>query len=357
MHRVLILGGTALVAGMIFAAATLLLSHPVRSNALETVTPSTAVASAAVASVFLAPADTSTPTMVPTSTPVPATDTPVPPTATPTAAAPVKTGSAAPPNVQAESIAVIDEGSGALLYGRNPHEHLAPASVTKIYTALVALKYGKLNQQIHVQFDQSQLSDSTLMGLKEGDTFTLEDLLYGLMLPSGNDAALAIANAIGGNETHFVDMMNVQAQELGLHDSHFVNPHGLDAPGHYTSAYDLGMAARYGMTHYPEFRTLASTVKHDVHGSRSFTVWNLNRFLWSYPGADGVKIGYTDNAGKTIVASATRNGHRVYVVLLHCGDIVNDSVPLFNWVFSNYTWPANAPLSAGVTPTPAPTPK
>ena len=342
---------------MSFAAATLFLSHPVRSNALEPTTPATAVPGAAVAAAFLAPVDTATPTMTPTSTPVPPTDTPVPPTATPTEVAPTKTGSAPPPNVQAYSIAVIDEGSGALLYGRDPHRHLAPASVTKIYTALVALKYGDLNQQIHVQFDQSQLYDSTLMGLKEGDTFTLEDLLYGLMLPSGNDSALAIANAIGGNEAHFVEMMNAEAESLGLHDSHFVNPHGLDAPGHYTSAFDLGMAARYGMTHYDEFRKLAAANTHDVHGSRSFTVWNLNRFLRSYPGADGVKIGYTDNAGKTIVASATRNGHRVYVVLLHCGDIVNDSVPLFNWVFSNYTWPANAPLSAGVTPTATPAPR
>jgi len=123
-----------------------------------------------------------------------------------------------------------------------------------------------------------------------------------------------------------------------LHDSHFANPHGLDAPGHYTSAYDLAMAARYGMTQYPEFRNLASARTWAVHGTRTFSVYNLNRFLWSYPGADGVKIGYTDAAGRTIVASATRNGHRVYVVLLNCGDIVNDSAPLFNWVFNNYTW-------------------
>ncbi len=354
MRRVFFLGIMALVAGMMFAVATLILSHPVRSNAVGRATVVTVASDAPVAAAFLAPVATATPTLEPTATPVPPTDTPIPPTATPTPAAPTKTGSAPPPNVQALSIAVIDEGSGALLYGRDPHRHLAPASVTKIYTALVALKYGDLNQQIHVQFDQSQLYDSTLMGLKEGDTFTLEDLLYGLMLPSGNDAALAIANAVGGNEGHFVEMMNAEAEDLGLHDSHFVNPHGLDAPGHYTSAYDLAMAARYGMTHYAEFRKLASAVSHDVHGSRSFTVHNLNRFLWSYPGADGVKIGYTDNAGKTIVASATRDGHRVYVVLMHCGDIVNDSVPLFNWVFANFTWPANAPLAAGVTPTPAP---
>lgn len=338
---------------MLFALVTLLVSNPARSNALETMTPQPVRSGLVAASVLLAPTVTPSPAFTSTATPIPPTPTPLPPTPTATPGAPIRTGAAAPPNVQAWSIVVVDEGSGALLYSRDPHRHLAPASVTKIFTALVALRYGNPSQQIHVQFDQSQLYDSTLMGLKAGDTFTLEDLLYGLMLPSGNDAALAIANAIGGNETHFVEMMNAEAQDLGLHDSHFVNPHGLDADGHYTSAYDLAMAARHGMTHYPEFRKLAAAKLWQVHGTRTYWLYNLNRFLLDYPGADGVKIGYTDNAGKTIVASATRNGHRVYVVLLHCGDIVNDSVPLFNWVFNNFTWPANAPLAAGVaTPTP-----
>jgi hypothetical protein len=263
---------------------------------------------------------------------------PAPP---PASTAPVKTGAAPPPNVTASSIAVIDERSGALLYGRDPHRELAPASLTKIFTALVALKYGRLQQQIKVRFDPAEIPDSTLMGIRPGETYSLEDLLYGLMLPSGNDAALAIANGVGGSETRFAALMNAQAAELGLKDSHFVNPHGLDAPGHYSSAYDLAMAARYGMTHFDEFRRLASARSWTVHGTRSFTVYNLNRFLWSYPGADGVKIGYTDSAGRTIVASATRDGHRVYVALMNCGDIVGDTTPLFNWVFDNFSWPAS----------------
>lgn len=343
------LGLTSLTAGMVFALVTLFGSHPARSTSLGAVAPRPAPSELALASVLLAPSPTPSPSVTATATLPPATPTPEPPTPTPTPAGPIKTGAAPPPQVQALSIAVVDEASGQLLYGRDPHRRLAPASVTKIFTALVALRYGTLNQQIHVTFDQSQLYDSTLMGLREGDTFTLEDLLYGLMLPSGNDAALAIANAIGGNETHFVEMMNEEAARLGLHDSHFVNPHGLDAPGHYTSAYDLAMAARYGMTHYEEFRKLAAARVWQVHGSRTYSIYNLNRFLLDYPGADGVKIGYTDNAGKTIVASATRNGHRVYVVLMHCGDIVADSVPLFNWVFSNFTWPASTPTATPST--------
>ncbi len=338
---------------MLFALITLFGSHPARSTALGTAGSRPAVSELSVASVLLAPTATPSPFATATATPRPPTATPEPPTPTPTLAGPIKTGSAQAPQVQALSVAVVDEASGQLLYGRDPHHRLPPASVTKIFTALVALRYGRLDQQVHVTFDQSQLYDSTLMGLREGDTFTLEDLLYGLMLPSGNDAALAIANAIGGDETHFVELMNEEAARLGLHDSHFVNPHGLDAPGHYTSAYDLAMAARYGMTHYDEFRKLAAARVWQVHGSRTYTVYNLNRFLLDYPGADGVKIGYTDNAGRTIVASAMRNGHRVYVVLMHCGDIVTDSVPLFNWVFNNFTWPASTPTATPTTPAPA----
>ncbi len=253
-------------------------------------------------------------------------------------AAPVRVGAGAPPAVNAASIAVVDEASGALLYGVDPHHELAPASLTKIFTALVALRYGNLQQTITAQFDPSQLTDSTLMGIHPGETYTLEDLLAGLLLPSGNDAALAIANGIGGSETRFVGLMNAEATDLGLPDSHFVNPHGLDAPGHYSSAADLALAARYGMIHDPEFAKLVGRQSWTVHGTRSFTMTNLNRFLRDYPGADGVKIGYTDNAGHTIVASATRNGHRVYVALMNCGDIVNDSVPLFDWVFANFQW-------------------
>jgi D-alanyl-D-alanine carboxypeptidase len=346
---------------MVFGAATLSTSSPARSTELETPAPATPTAPATVpivSNAFLVnsqptaePTDiapTATPSAVPSPTEIPPTPTALPPTATPTAAPPVKTGGAAAPAVNAWSIAVVDEQSGALLYGRDPHRHLAPASLTKIFTALVALKYGDLHKPITVQFDSTELVDSTLMGIKPGETYTLEDLLYGLMLPSGNDAALAIANALGGSEDQFATMMNAEAASLGLTDSHFVDAHGLDRPGHYSSAYDLAMAARDGMLHSEEFQTLARTKTWEVQGTRSYMIGNLNRFLRSFDGADGVKIGYTDNSGPAIVASATRNGHRVIVSLIHCGDIVGDSVPLFNWVFANFTWPS----APAVTPTP-----
>jgi len=356
----MLIGLVALVAGVLVGGFTLLY-HPPSSTSAAAAPTRMSSQSQIEAQAFLAtpPAETSvgtadltaTEVATPTATDVPPTDTPLPPTPTPTVAPPKKTGSAPPPNVNAWSVAVIDEGSGQLLYGKDPHRQLAPASLTKIFTALVALEQGgDLHRQITVQFDQSELVDSTLMGIHSGETYTMEDLLYGLMLPSGNDSALAIANNVGGNEAHFADMMNAEAGKLGLKDSHFVDAHGLDRPGHYSSTYDLAMAARYGMTHFPEFRTFAKTRAWDVHGTRAWTVYNLNRFLWSYSGADGVKIGYTDNSGPAIVASATRNGHRVYVALIHCGDIVNDSVPLFNWVFNNYTWPSDGASAAPTAP-------
>jgi len=180
------------------------------------------------------------------------------------------------------------------------------------------------------------------MWLQVGDRITLEDLLYGLMLPSGNDAALAIATYVGGSRQGFVDMMNRKTAELGLVDSHWINPHGLDAEGHYSSAYDMVQFARVGMRD-PRFQALAAARVHTVHsGARVYDVYNLNRLLGNVPGADGVKIGYTDDAGRTIVASATRNGHRVYVGAFHSADLVADCRPLIEWAFKNFAWAGGA---------------
>ncbi|HEX5416677.1 MAG TPA: hypothetical protein VFZ25_13485 [Chloroflexota bacterium] len=284
------------------------------------------------------PVATATP-MPPTATPVPSTPTPLPPSPTPAPVAPTKTGSGAPPNVTAAAIAVVDGASGALLFGKSPHQQLAPASLTKIFTALVAFRLGKLDDVITVKYDPAELPDSTMMGAKPGEQYTLENLLYGLLLPSGGDAAIAIANAIGGTESHFIELMNAQVAQLNLQDSHFVNPHGLDAAHHYSSAYDMAMGGRYGMLTYPAFRAIVGTKAWDVHGTRSFEIYNLNPDLGTYPGANGVKIGYTDDAGRTIVASATHDNHLVLVSLMRCGTYLGDTTPLFNWAFDNFTWP------------------
>ena len=235
---------------------------------------------------------------------------------------------------------VIDEASGQVLYEKNSHARTPEASVTKIMTALIAIERGQPSDVVKVSFDPSSLDpDSTLMGIHPGDQMTLEDLLYGLMLPSGNDAALAIANYIAGSPDAFVALMNQRAQELGLKDTQYKNPHGLDAPGHYSSAYDQTILARYAMTHYPLFARLVAAKYWAVKGSRPLELYNLNKLLTTYKGGDGVKVGYTDLAGKTFVGSATRNGHRVYVGLMKTVNIWNDAPPLLDWAFANFTWP------------------
>lgn len=267
------------------------------------------------------------------------------PTPHPAIAAPTKTGAGQPPAVSAESVVVIDEASGQVLYGYNEHASAPMASITKIATAIVALEHSQLSDIVKVEYDPAELVDSTAMGCQPGEWYTMEDLLYGLMLPSGNDAALAIANHVAGSKEAFVALMNDKVKELGLTDTHFANPHGLDEKGHYSSAYDMAMLARYGMTTSQEFRNLASAKYWDIHGSKSYRIYNLNRLLQNYDYADGVKIGYTDNAGRTTVASATYEGHRVYVAFLHGSDIVNDVVPLFKYTYTNYEWTSACPTA------------
>ena len=153
---------------------------------------------------------------------------------------------------------------------------------------------------------------SSTMGIEPGLSVSLDTLLHGMMLPSGNDAAEQVAVSLGGTREQYVDWMNQEALALGLKDTHFVNPSGMDAAGHYSSAYDMAMLARYAMRN-ATFRDLAADTAYSGDG---FKMANLNRLLGVYPGADGVKIGFTDAAQKTFVASAVHDGHRVFVSLM-----------------------------------------
>jgi D-alanyl-D-alanine carboxypeptidase len=175
---------------------------------------------------------------------------------------------------------------------------------------------------------------SSTMGIEPGRSVSLNTLLYGMMLPSGNDAAEQVALALADSREQYVDWMNQEASALGLKDTHFVNPSGMDAAGHYSSAFDMAMLARYAMRN-AKFRDLASSSRYTGDG---FPMQNLNRLLDLYPGADGVKIGFTDAAQKTIVASAVHDGHRVYVSLMHSQDLVGDCTALFNWVWDTFAW-------------------
>ena len=283
------------------------------------------------------PNATPTEVQIPTPTPTPSSrEAPLQPAAS--APAPVLKGGTAAPEVNARAMIVVDEASGAVLWERNAGDRLPPASLTKIATAVVALEAGGLERRVDIDVDSKAMPSSTVMGLLPGDSFQLSDLLYGLMLPSGNDAALAIARAVSGSDAAFVRDMNALMVRMGLRDTHFSNPHGLGSSSHYTSAFDLAMLTRYAMS-YPGFEPLSTTRSWVAKGSRNISMYNLNTLLGGYSGADGVKVGYTRSAGHTLVASASRNGHRVYVVLLNAPDKHNDAKKLLDWAFANHTWP------------------
>jgi D-alanyl-D-alanine carboxypeptidase len=252
-------------------------------------------------------------------------------------AGPRKIRDLSPGWVSATSAVVVDGDSGQILWARDANTPTPPASLTKIATALVVLDHAKLSDTVTVDLDSRRMTGSTVMGVHPGDVLTVEDLLYGLMLPSGNDAALVLARHVAGTREGFADLMNEKVRSLGLTGTHFANPHGLDAAGHLSTAYDMVMLAREGMR-TPLFQSLASSRTYETPRGGGFDLRNLNQLLWRYRDADGVKIGYTPAAGRTIVASATRDGHRVYVAALKSNDIYADSAALLDWAFASYSW-------------------
>jgi D-alanyl-D-alanine carboxypeptidase (penicillin-binding protein 5/6) len=239
--------------------------------------------------------------------------------------------------VTALSAVVLDEGSGAVLYDKVAGRPLPPASLTKIATAVVALEEGNLDSTVVVDVDSEAMKSSTVMGLLPGDHFFLRDMLYGLMLPSGNDAALAIGRHIAGSDDGFVEKMNALARRLVLNETRFTNAHGLTRRGHVSSAHDLAVLSRYAMN-VPGFAQIVGTPYWTAVGSRTIELTNVHPFTFSYPGGDGIKTGYTGRAGRTMVASAVRDGHRVYVVLLNSPEMEKDAAALMDWAFANHRW-------------------
>ena len=254
-------------------------------------------------------------------------------------APPVRISDAEPPYVTAYYVAIVDEGSGTLLYGDSPDVRTPPASVTKIATTLLALqREPDLSRVIPITVDglaMAAADGSQVIGLAPGERLRLETLLHGIMLWSGNDAAEQVAVSLAdGSQDRYVEWMNHLAAVLGLQNTHFANPSGMDADGHYSSAADMAYLARVAMRN-PMFRKLAETRTWEAEG---YVLANLNRLLGSYPGADGVKIGFTDNARRTMVGSATRDGHRVYVSIMRSEDLVGDETALLDWVWRTYRW-------------------
>jgi serine-type D-Ala-D-Ala carboxypeptidase (penicillin-binding protein 5/6) len=258
----------------------------------------------------------------------PAAVQPLPPT-------PAPTEPAGFPYVSARSISIIENSCGAQIYGRDEHLRLPPASLTKLMTAAVATDQADTSTMITSQVDGAKLFEdtgSTIMGLRPGMELSLLDLLYGLLLPSGNDAAIAIAEGISGTTAKFVDLMNEKARSLALNDTNFTNPHGLFEDNLYSSAYDMAMLARYDMQN-ATLRQIVSAVSWQPNWDGP-PVWNGNALLSKYDGADGVKIGYTEQSQQTIVGSATRNGRRIIVSLMRSQDRYTDSARLFDWAFA-----------------------
>ena len=242
----------------------------------------------------------------------------------------------APPPITARAAVVIEEPCGALLYSDRAHQRLAPASLTKVATALVAVERADLAEIVNVRVDGAELAlttDSTVMGLEPGQQLSLRDLLYGLLLSSGNDAALAIAEYVGITTPAFVDLMNDKVEQLGLSDTQFANPHGLDEVGQYTSAFDIAMLGRE-LIRQPELAAIVRTTTYQPAWDGP-PLWNGNRLVYSYSGSLGVKIGYTDAAQQTIVAAAERGGRRLIVSALGSSSIYDDAVALFEWAFAS----------------------
>jgi D-alanyl-D-alanine carboxypeptidase len=240
-----------------------------------------------------------------------------------------------PPALEAAAFAVIERACGTLVWGENETERLAPASLTKIVTALVVRDMVSLNDEAesHVSAAEMKERGSSVMGVEAGMRLSVLDLLNGLLLKSGNDAALVLAEHAGaGSIQAFLDAMNQKAEALGMADSHFSNPHGLDQSGHYSSALDMAKAGQ-AFLEDPVLAEIAVTDEYwpDWEGS---SLRNGNKLLQRYPGSYGVKIGYTKRADQTIVAAAERDGRHVIVSVLGSTDRYADATVLLDWAFT-----------------------
>ena len=233
--------------------------------------------------------------------------------------------------VSAEKAILLDAATGRILFEKNIDEQSLIASTTKIMTALIVCEQCNVLDRMRIPKEAVGIEGSS-MYLQEGEVLTVQELLYGLMLHSGNDAAVALAIYCGGTVEGFVELMNDKAHILGLSGTHFANPNGLDAPGHYATARDLAALAAYAMEN-PIFYQTVST-KSVKLGQRYLT--NHNKLLWRVEGADGVKTGYTRAAGRILVSSATRNGRRLICVTINAPDDWNDHCDLLEQGFSEF---------------------
>lgn len=235
-------------------------------------------------------------------------------------------------NVSAGSAVVMDAHAGKVLWEKNAQAKSLIASTTKIMTALVVLEHSPLDETVTVSAEAVGVEGSS-MYLAAGEKLTVEDLLYGLMLLSGNDAAEALAYHVSGSIEAFAELMNQKADVLGLHNTRFANPHGLDSEDNYSNASDMARLAAYALEN-EEFRRIVSSKSYSC-GTRRMT--NHNKLLWDYEGAVGVKTGYTKKAGRILVGAAEKNGRRLITVTISAPDDWKDHKAMLDLGFSKYT--------------------
>ncbi|MBP1759679.1 MAG: D-alanyl-D-alanine carboxypeptidase [Firmicutes bacterium] len=249
---------------------------------------------------------------------------------------------------EATSAILIDATSGRILYEKESHKELPPASVTKIMTLLVAAdavanEKVKLTDTVTASENACKLGGSQIY-LEPGETFTLEQMLIAIAVGSANDGCVAVAEHINGTHEAFVEDMNRKAQELGLQNTHFVNAYGLPAEGHYTSAYDLAMISKKALE-YPLIRKLTSMKEYDLREGK-FKLWNTNKLLWWYPGADGLKTGWTNEAKYCLASTVERNGLRLICVVMGVPQVRGhfaESMKIYNYGFAKYEFKQFAP--------------
>ena len=238
-------------------------------------------------------------------------------------------------NLSGESYILIDRDNGRVLMENNSHKKMPIASTTKIMTALIALEKGNIDDIIRID-DESVGVEGSSIYLKKDELITLNDLIYGLMLRSGNDAAVAIANHIGGTTEEFVKMMNSKAKSLGALNTNFVNPNGLNDDNHYSTAYDMALITKEAFK-TDKFSNIVNSKSYTSDRDENNYFYNKNKTLWEYEGGNGVKTGYTMISGRCLVSSASRNGLNLISVSLNARDWFNDNYQLLDYGFEKYS--------------------
>ncbi|MEA2683168.1 MAG: hypothetical protein QOK05_1496 [Chloroflexota bacterium] len=242
--------------------------------------------------------------------------------------------SGAPAN-RARASLMVDLESGHVLYSHNPHQRMALASTAKLMTAMVVMDSADPSAEVVVPPDATRV-EPNIMGLTAGERVSVHDLLMGLLLDSGNDAAETLALTTLGSRDRFLQSMNAKAAAMGLTDTHFTNPSGLDDPGQFSSPNDLALTAAYLYQHYPTLEEAVTTREASIAGSsthKAFDPINLNKLLWTYPGAIGFKTGLTDDAGTCLVAGAHRGANTLLLVELNDPLIFTDATALLDYGF------------------------